>query len=81
VTGFAYPAGLVGEREARMVREAGYRAGVTTQPGLNVSGVRPELLHRSLIDRRDDRTTFVAKLTGLLDMPWGIQSLRARLGR
>ncbi len=70
---FAYPAGAFGEREVRMVREAGYRIGVTTVPGLVGPGDRPQTLPRSFIDRLDNLNMFEAKLTGLLDAPWGVQ--------
>ena len=36
VTAFAYPAGLYGERERRLVAEAGYAAAVTCEPGVNL---------------------------------------------
>jgi peptidoglycan/xylan/chitin deacetylase (PgdA/CDA1 family) len=78
VSTFAYPAGMFGEREAEMVRRAGFEVGVTTQPGLNRFGVRPETLHRSLVDRQDDIGVFVGKLTGLLDAPWTIRRTKAR---
>jgi peptidoglycan/xylan/chitin deacetylase (PgdA/CDA1 family) len=81
VTSFAYPAGMYGEREASMVRDAGYRVAVTTEPGLNVPDGRPETLHRNLIDHRDNMSVFTAKLAGFLDDPWGrdtVRSLRAR---
>jgi peptidoglycan/xylan/chitin deacetylase (PgdA/CDA1 family) len=77
VTSFAYPAGLHGERERGMVRDAGYRMGVTTVPGLNRPGQAPEALHRSIVDRRDTLRMFEAKLAGLLDQPWGFDDLRA----
>ena len=79
VTSFAYPAGLQGEREERLVREAGYRVAVTTQPGLNLPGHPLETLHRSIIDRRDNEAMFAAKLTGLLDKPWGLDTVRSVL--
>jgi peptidoglycan/xylan/chitin deacetylase (PgdA/CDA1 family) len=72
VTSFAYPAGMFTERDARMVQEAGYLVGVTCEPGINVMGTRPELLHRSIVDRRDSIAMFQGKLTGLLDSPWGL---------
>lgn len=78
---FAYPAGVYGEREVQMVREAGYRVGVTTVPGLVGPGHRPQTLPRSFIDRGDNRHMFDAKLTGLLDAPWGVQEAVALLGR
>jgi peptidoglycan/xylan/chitin deacetylase (PgdA/CDA1 family) len=75
VTSFAYPSGCMNEREARMVIEAGYRVAVTTRPGPNKAGVRPEALCRNFIDRRDDESVLEAKLAGLLDAPWGIERL------
>jgi peptidoglycan/xylan/chitin deacetylase (PgdA/CDA1 family) len=80
-TAFAYPAGLYGEREIRMVREAGYRVGVTVEPGLIGPGHRPQTLPRSFIDRRDNLHMFEAKLTGLLDAPWGLRDAVRLPGR
>ena len=79
VTGFAYPSGRMNEREARMVVEAGYRVAVTTQPGPNRAGVRPEALCRNFMDTHDDESLFEAKLAGLLDAPWGIERLRTAI--
>jgi peptidoglycan/xylan/chitin deacetylase (PgdA/CDA1 family) len=73
VTSFAYPAGLYGEREVRMVREAGYRAGLTCDPGANGPGQRSHALRRLIIEPRDNLKMFEAKLTGLLDEPWGVR--------
>jgi peptidoglycan/xylan/chitin deacetylase (PgdA/CDA1 family) len=74
---FAYPAGIYGEREVRMVREAGYRLAVTVDPGLIGAGDRPQTLPRSFIDRSDNLPMFEAKLSGLLDAPWGRETLLA----
>jgi peptidoglycan/xylan/chitin deacetylase (PgdA/CDA1 family) len=73
---FAYPAGLYGDREIRMVREAGFRLGVTVDPGLIGPTDHPQTLPRSFIDRGDNLHMFEAKLTGLLDAPWGLRDLR-----
>ena len=73
VTSFSYPAGLYGEREVRMVREAGYRIGVTCEPGANGPGQRPHAMRRLLIEPRDSLKMFEAKLLGLLDEPWGLR--------
>jgi peptidoglycan/xylan/chitin deacetylase (PgdA/CDA1 family) len=81
VTTFAYPAGLHGERELRLVREAGYAAAVTTVPGLNEAGQPREALRRMFIDGRDTLRMFEAKLAGLLDSPWGVDTLARRLRR
>ena len=73
VTSFSYPAGLHGEREVRMVREAGYRIGVTCEPGANGPDQRPHAMRRLLIEPRDSLKMFEAKLLGLLDEPWGLR--------
>jgi peptidoglycan/xylan/chitin deacetylase (PgdA/CDA1 family) len=84
VTSFAYPAGLQGEREIRMVREAGYRLALTCEPGLNLPRHRAHALRRTPVNRRDNLSMFEARLTGLLDHPWGVQgalTLPSRLRR
>ena len=77
ITSFSYPAGAYGEREMRLVRAAGFRMGLTCDPGVNRPGQRPEALRRSLIDRRDSLHVFEAKLVGLLDHPWSFNRLRS----
>jgi peptidoglycan/xylan/chitin deacetylase (PgdA/CDA1 family) len=74
VTSFCYPAGLYGERDVRMVRDAGYRVGVTCDPGANGPGQQPHALRRLNIGRRDNLEMFEAKLIGLLDQPWGMRA-------
>jgi peptidoglycan/xylan/chitin deacetylase (PgdA/CDA1 family) len=81
VTSFAYPAGLYGEREVQMVRDAGYEVGLTTQPGVNEPGHPPRALCRTTIGRRDNLSLFEAKITGLLDNPWGLQYVASRVWR
>jgi peptidoglycan/xylan/chitin deacetylase (PgdA/CDA1 family) len=76
IQAFAYPAGLHSPRDLRLVREAGYRAAVTIEPGANRPGQPPEALHRMVIDGHDTIRMFEAKLVGLLDNPWGIDTLR-----
>jgi peptidoglycan/xylan/chitin deacetylase (PgdA/CDA1 family) len=81
VTSFAYPSGLYGEREVRMVREAGYRVAVTCEPGANGPGQRPHAFRRLIVGPRDDLKMFEAKLTGLLDEPWGVSHGLKRASR
>lgn len=69
VTTLAYPAGLYGEREERLVRECGYRAGVTTDPGVNPGGGVPGRIHRTLVYGGDGEQEFADKLTGVFDRP------------
>ena len=69
VSTFCYPAGLYGAREARLVRETGYRNAVTCRPGLNQAGTDPTQLLRTLVSWSDDLGRFEAKLAGRLDRP------------
>ena len=69
VTSFAYPAGLYTERDARLVAEAGYRAGLTTDPGVNAGGGPMTTLARTLVYWEDSLSDFRGKLAGLLDRP------------
>jgi peptidoglycan/xylan/chitin deacetylase (PgdA/CDA1 family) len=78
VTTFCYPGGLYGDRDARLVREAGYRAAFTTHPGVNDGSEPPERLKRTLVYWEDSDSDFRAKLDGLLDAP---PALRAWLYR
>jgi peptidoglycan/xylan/chitin deacetylase (PgdA/CDA1 family) len=66
---FCFPAGLYGERELALVRGAGYRAAVTTDPGVNPGGRPLHTLRRTLVYWRDTDRIFGAKLDGLLDRP------------
>ena len=49
------------------MREAGYAAAVTTNPGVNDGAGDLLELRRTLIYGADDRRTFGAKLDGVLD--------------
>ncbi len=64
VTVFSYPAGLYGERERRLVAEAGYRFAVTCEPGVNLPSTDRYALHRRQIDARDRLLDFRAKIGG-----------------
>jgi peptidoglycan/xylan/chitin deacetylase (PgdA/CDA1 family) len=68
-TSFCYPAGLYGPRETALVRAAGYRAGVTTDPGVNAGDAPMETLRRTLVYWEDSDADFRAKFDGLLDRP------------
>ena len=74
VTSFSYPAGLYSPREMRAVELAGFRAAVTTQPGVNPGGVALGDLRRTMINWHDDTRAFAAKLEGALDRPSRIAS-------
>ncbi|MDX6621502.1 MAG: hypothetical protein QOK36_3888, partial [Gaiellales bacterium] len=76
LSSFCYPAGLYGTREVEYVRDAGYAAAVTTNPGVNAGGGELLELRRTLIYGADDIRTFGAKLDGVLD---GEKTLRRAL--
>jgi peptidoglycan/xylan/chitin deacetylase (PgdA/CDA1 family) len=67
LSSFCYPAGLYGPREVEYVREAGYAAAVTTNPGVNAGDGDLLELRRTLIYGADDARTFGAKIDGVLD--------------
>jgi peptidoglycan/xylan/chitin deacetylase (PgdA/CDA1 family) len=69
VTSFCFPAGVHGDREIELVRAAGFRAAVTTDPGVNREAGSLAALRRTLIFGRDSPSIFSAKLAGLLDHP------------
>jgi peptidoglycan/xylan/chitin deacetylase (PgdA/CDA1 family) len=79
VSAFAYPAGLYGERERRLVAEAGYTAAVSCEPGVNVPGSDPLALRRRQIDSRDRLLDFKAKLGGGHDTPLPLRATYRRL--
>ena len=82
VTAFAYPAGLFGERERRLVREAGYTAAVSCEPGVNGPLTDRFALYRRQIDGRDRLIDFRAKVGGGHDTPLPLHGfyLRTRSG-
>jgi peptidoglycan/xylan/chitin deacetylase (PgdA/CDA1 family) len=75
VSAFAYPAGLYGERERRLVAAAGYAAAVSCEPGVNVPGGDPFALRRRQIDTRDRLVDFRAKVGGGHDTPLPLRDL------
>jgi L-malate glycosyltransferase len=82
ITSFCYPAGLYGPREVGFVRDAGYAAAVTANPGVNAGDSELLELRRTMIYGADDRRTFAAKLGGALDAQTSLQrALHARRSR
>jgi peptidoglycan/xylan/chitin deacetylase (PgdA/CDA1 family) len=69
VEAFSYPTGLFGERERRLVAEAGFRVAVSCEPGVNGPGTDNLALRRRQIDGRDSFLDFRAKLGGGHDSP------------
>jgi peptidoglycan/xylan/chitin deacetylase (PgdA/CDA1 family) len=65
VQAFSYPSGLYGEREARIVADAGYRIAVSCEPGANDRSTDRFALRRRQVDARDSLLDFRAKLRGL----------------
>jgi peptidoglycan/xylan/chitin deacetylase (PgdA/CDA1 family) len=79
VTLFAYPAGLHGERERRLARQAGYRAAVCCEPGLNGPHTDRFALRRRQIDAADTLLDFRAKIGGGHDTPPPLRQSYRRL--
>jgi peptidoglycan/xylan/chitin deacetylase (PgdA/CDA1 family) len=69
ITLFAYPAGLHGERERRLAKQAGYTAAVSCEPGLNDARTDRFALRRRQIDAADTLLDFRAKIGGGHDSP------------
>jgi peptidoglycan/xylan/chitin deacetylase (PgdA/CDA1 family) len=81
VTSFCFPAGVHGDREIELVRAAGFRAAVTTDPGVNRDASSLPALRRTLIFGPDSPSTFSAKLAGFLDHPSLVYRRTQRLRR
>lgn len=64
VEAFSYPSGLFGDRERRLVAEAGYRIAVSCEPGVNLAATDRLALRRRQVDGRDSFLDFRAKLGG-----------------
>ena len=79
VSAFAYPAGLFGERERRLVIEAGYAAAVSCEPGVNRQRSDRFALRRRQIDARDRLLDFRAKVGGGHDTPLPLRDAYRRL--
>jgi peptidoglycan/xylan/chitin deacetylase (PgdA/CDA1 family) len=79
VEAFCYPAGLFGERERRLVAEAGFRLAVSCEPGVNHPGTEMLALRRRQIDARDTLLDFRAKLGGGHDSPLPLRGTYRRL--
>jgi peptidoglycan/xylan/chitin deacetylase (PgdA/CDA1 family) len=69
VEAFAYPGGLFGRRERRLVAESGFRVAVSCEPGVNGRETDRLALRRRQIDARDGLLDFRAKLGGGHDTP------------
>jgi peptidoglycan/xylan/chitin deacetylase (PgdA/CDA1 family) len=76
---FCYPSGFVGPREGELTREAGFRYGLTCEPGLNTASTDPYFIHRVHIDGTDSLRTFSAKVAGSHDRPLPGRSLYRRV--
>jgi peptidoglycan/xylan/chitin deacetylase (PgdA/CDA1 family) len=78
VTAFSYPAGLYGERERRLVAQAGYDLAVSCEPGVNLPTTDRLALRRRQIDARDRLLDFRAKVGGGHDTPLPLRGLDRR---
>jgi peptidoglycan/xylan/chitin deacetylase (PgdA/CDA1 family) len=79
VTSFSYPTGLFGERERRLVAQAGYHLAVSCEPGVNLPETDRFALRRRQIDARDRLLDFRAKVGGGHDTPLPLRGLDRRL--
>ena len=79
VTAFCYPAGLFGERERRLVADAGFGSAVSCEPGVNHPDTDRLALRRRQIDARDSLLDFRAKLGGGHDTPLPLRGTYRRL--
>lgn len=66
---FCYPGGFFGARERRLVAEAGFRYGITCEPGLNTAATDPYAIRRIQVDGTDSLRDFAAKMEGSHDRP------------
>jgi peptidoglycan/xylan/chitin deacetylase (PgdA/CDA1 family) len=78
VQAFSYPAGLFGPRERGFVAEAGFRVGVSCEPGPNTPDTDRLALRRRQIDPRDSLLDFRAKVGGGHDAPLPLRSVYRR---
>jgi peptidoglycan/xylan/chitin deacetylase (PgdA/CDA1 family) len=76
---FCYPSGFVGPREGELVREAGFRYGLTCEPGLNTASTDQYFIHRVHIDGTDSLRDFKAKIAGSHDRPLPGRGLYRRI--
>lgn len=79
VTVFAYPAGLYGDRERRLVGESGFAAAVSCEPGVNAPATDRLALRRRQIDGGDALLDFRAKIGGGHDTALPLRGLYRRL--
>jgi peptidoglycan/xylan/chitin deacetylase (PgdA/CDA1 family) len=79
---FGYPAGLYGERERRLVAEAGYDGAVTVHAGVNAEDADRFALARTVVYGGEALAAFAARFDGLLDAPSRLRTrvLRRRAG-
>ena len=67
---FCYPAGFYSERDAELVRAAGYRAAVTCEFGTNAMPLsQPFELRRTIVEASDPLWIFEGRLDGATDKP------------
>jgi peptidoglycan/xylan/chitin deacetylase (PgdA/CDA1 family) len=78
VQAFSYPSGLFGPRERELVAAAGFRVGVSCEPGPNSPDTDRLALRRRQIDARDSLLDFRAKVGGGHDAPLPLRSVYRR---
>jgi len=68
---FAYPAGRYNAAAQQAVRDAGFDAAVTTQPGIATDGDDPTILPRVRVDGNTSPATLLSELSGASSLPTG----------
>jgi peptidoglycan/xylan/chitin deacetylase (PgdA/CDA1 family) len=79
VRAFSYPSGLYGERERDIVAAAGFKVGLSCEPGVNDRSTDRFTLRRRQVDGRDSLLDFRAKLGGGHDTSPPLRALYRRL--
>jgi peptidoglycan/xylan/chitin deacetylase (PgdA/CDA1 family) len=79
VEAFCYPAGLFGARERELVAGAGYRIGVSCEPGMNTAATDLLALRRTQVEGWDTPLDVRAKLGGAHDRPLPLRGVNRRV--
>jgi peptidoglycan/xylan/chitin deacetylase (PgdA/CDA1 family) len=64
----AYPNGSYSDRDCELAARAGYRLGLTAEPGFNRGRVDPFRIRRMVVGDSDDTRVLLAKASGVWPM-------------
>jgi peptidoglycan/xylan/chitin deacetylase (PgdA/CDA1 family) len=79
VRAFCYPGGVFGERDRRLVAEAGFEVAASCEPGVNDASTDRLALRRIQVDHRDALVDVRAKALGGHDAPLPLRAIYRRL--